>query len=173
MSRLEGASVEDCERLRDGVGAMQSEARESEDYDHDLMVAAVHSRQFLGSACGWKYYPTEEGEYTEETPEEVHSTIDEIEDNIVETIPDALVRDDISFNEEATLENKKRIAVSQAADAKESLNEVTDEELDTTERNPKGPETVVCKYSDPEKKRECIERRTNNYDDVNWTGVTN
>ncbi|MFC6755880.1 MULTISPECIES: hypothetical protein [Haloarcula] len=173
MSRLEGASVDDCERLRDDVGAMRSEIRESEDYDHELLVAATKSHEFLMSACGLGYYPTEDGEYTTDKPEEIHSTIDEMEDSIVETIPDALVRDDISFNEEAALENKKRIAVSQAADAKESLNEVTDEELDTTERNPKGPETIVCKYSDPDKKRECIERRTNNYDDVNWTGVTN
>lgn len=173
MSRLEGVSPDDCKTLRQGVARTQAARAEEDEEDPDLVRAETHLRHFLGSACGLGYYPTETGDpdFDTEDIEEWHDTVDEVEDDIVETIPDALVRDDIGFKEEAALETQKQGAVRAASRTKESLEELADQEFDGTDRNPKGPTTIVCKHPDPEEKRECIERRTDQYDDVNYTSV--
>ena len=175
MTIMEGVSADDCKSLRDSVGKAQATIEESDEVLEELPVASARSRDFLMSACGIAYYPADDydPEFTDDDAEEMHATIDKMEDDIVATVPDAIVEDDISFKSEAALENKKRVAVSSASRAKNSLDEFTEDDLDGTDRNPKGPTTVVCKHTDGEKKRECIERRTDDYDDVNWTGVTN
>lgn len=147
---------------------------ELEDDLDDLPRLNDRLKKSLTTACGIAFYPTEEGDPGVD-PDELetwHSTIDEMEDDVADSVPERLVEDDISFDEEADLELQKQTFFDHASKTKDAIEDYADDqEFDRDDRNPVGPATIVCKHPEPEKQRECIARRTDGKD-VNWAGVS-
>jgi len=199
MSRLlEGVDPDDCDDLQDATGetdAFIQERREElkseltkdepdpekvESIREDLdEIGAVHNRlqKSLASACGFGFYPVEEyeGEVECDDMEEWHSTLDKMQSDVAETVPEYLIEDDISYDEEADFESQKQSFFQSAEKTRETIEEVADDrgcngDFEEESSNPIGPKTVVCKQPDPEDRQACLADYRG--EDTHATGLT-
>lgn len=114
--------------------------------------------------CGIGTYPVDAPESAEGDWDDVAEDLKEIDDEVAATLPKARVEDDIGFEEGVSQDFQKKHLTTKTADARESIDEVTDEDIDVDPRNPAGPQTIVCRYPDQERQEECIERRAEQMD---------
>ena len=188
MKPLEGIDPDECKTLRDGLAEtdelleetrreiaeetqkenpnLEKVERLSEEVE-DTRSVQHQLRKTVAVGCGIKFYPTGEedvGKLDCDGVHEVYETLDEVENDVADSMPRKIVEADIGFQEDVDMQRKQKSFVRSSSLTKDALEEFTESRDcevpdERNDRDPAGSMVVECNHPDPEAREECLERR--------------